>query len=96
MKICHIFTLTGDIEKRISLRLKLFTADLLAKFHENSTLPGGIDSMFESADSLPRKLNQLRPIRSDFHEILRGVSAGKYFQVYGEFFSISAVKVKMW
>ena len=31
----------------------------------------GIGSVFESVDLLPLKLNQLPPVRSDFHEILQ-------------------------
>ena len=58
----------------------------LTTFHENSTLPGEVDSIFKSADSLPQKLNQHPPIRSDFHETLLGVSAGDYIQVYRKFF----------
>ena len=39
---------------------------------------GGVDSIFKSADSLLLKLNQLFPVRSDFHKTLQGASAGKY------------------
>ena len=45
----------------------------LAKFLENLTLPGGLDSIFELADSLPLKLIQLPLVRSGFRETLRGV-----------------------
>ena len=46
----------------------------LEKFHEDSTLPGGVDLIFESAGSMPLKLNQLPPVGSDFHETLGGVN----------------------
>ena len=51
-----------------------------------------IDSIFESADSLPLKLNQLASVTSDFHETLQAVSAGEYVQVFKEFFSITTLK----
>ena len=44
-------------------------------------LPGGADSIFEPADSLPLKLNQLPPVRLDFHEALEGGSAGEHLQI---------------
>ena len=38
--------------------------------------------IFESADSLPLKLNQLSPIRSDFHETLQRGYTAEYLQIH--------------
>ena len=40
-KICHVFTLAVDIEKNYHNYEQI----LLAMFHENLTLPRGIDSI---------------------------------------------------
>ena len=56
----------------------------LVKFHENSALAGRyrqrVDSISESADSVPLKLNQLLPVRSDFHETLQGETTCEYLK----------------
>ena len=70
---------------------------LLTKFHKSLILSGSVDSILakpESADS--EKIDQLAPKTSKSHETLQGRSAGKYLQLYREFFSISTVKVKIW
>ena len=57
-KICHIFTLTVEIEKK-QLTATLYTLKninqqiFLAKSHENLMLPGRVDSIIESADFYP-------------------------------------------
>ena len=56
-KICHIFTSTVDITRKLFIHLK----------HENLTLPVGVDSIFESTP----KIGLTPPlVRSDFHETL--------------------------
>ena len=59
---------------------------LLAKFHENLTLPGGVDSILGARSQQAQKLNLTSGVTSDSQETLQGRSAGKYLQVYGEFF----------
>ena len=75
--------------KKFSLDPKIFSSrsSLLAFIKIRRS--GGVDSIFESADSLPLTLNQLPPVRSDFHETLQGVSAGECLQAFRDFFSIS-------
>ena len=85
MKMCHIFTLTVDIKNPSFGFEDIHQQIFLAEFHENPTLPDRAVSISES-DSLPEKLNQLPPIRSDFHESLQGGSAGKYLQIRGKDF----------
>ena len=46
----------------------------LVQFHENRTLLGVVDSIFESAFSLPLELDELPPVRSNFHGTLEGGS----------------------
>ena len=53
----------------------------LVQFHENLTLPRGVDKIF----SMVLKLNHLPLVRLDFHKTLPGASAGKYLQVQREF-----------
>ena len=44
---------------------------------------GGVDSIIESADSLPLKLNQLLPPGNvDFHETLQTEFTGEYIEFY--------------
>ena len=60
MKIYHIFILILEIENpfcEFDIHQQIF----FAKFHENPTLPERVYSIFESADPLPVKLNQLPP-----------------------------------
>ena len=40
MKICHIFTWTEDIENPFNGFEDIHKLTILAKFHENLTLPG--------------------------------------------------------
>ena len=96
MQICYIFNWTEDIEKTLHTLEDIYQQIFLAKFPENLTLPRKSNSIFEPADSLPLKLNQLHLVRSDFHETLLGVSDGEYLQVCIslEIFSIPTVKVK--
>ena len=54
------------------------------------TLLGEADSIFESADSLLLKLNQLPLVRSDFHETSQNLKCIE------SCFFISAIKVKIW
>ena len=72
MKIYHNFTLAVDIEKDFYTPEDILQQILLAKFHENLTLLGGVNSIL-GADS---KFNQFPTVRSDFHKTLHGVSAG--------------------
>ena len=77
------------------------STDLPGKFSRGLDLTGegrggGVDSIFESAGSLPLKSSQLSPVSSDIDEAVGGVSAGEYLQVYRECFSIPAFKVKIW
>ena len=51
-KIFHVFTLTVDIEKALYTLENIYQQIFRTKFHENLLLPGGVDSMFDSADSL--------------------------------------------
>ena len=70
-----------NIEKTRHALEDIYQQIYLAKFHENSTLPGRVDS--KSADSLSLKLNQLFPVRSDFHKTLKtlqGLFAGEYLK----------------
>ena len=85
--------------KKLYTHAGIYQQILLAKCHKNSTVPGrggGVDSVFESADSFPLKLTQLPAVRSDFHEPRQGPSTGKYLQVCRELFTISTVEVEIW
>ena len=76
MKICHIFIFTEDIENTFIQFEDIHLYIFLAKVHERQTLPGEF-IQFLTAESLPLYLNQLSPVRSDFHETLQGVSTGE-------------------
>ena len=52
MNMCHIFTLTVDIEKTLDELEDIRKQILLAKFHENLTLQGRDDSIFKSAPKI--------------------------------------------
>ena len=68
MKICHIFTLTADIENPFYGSEEIHQAIFFQKFYENPTLSGEIWFNFWVCWLLALKLNQLPPVRSDFHE----------------------------
>ena len=54
---------------------------LLAKFHENPSQLGLVDSIFASPYSLPLKLDRLLPVRSDVHVTLQGGFTDEYLQI---------------
>ena len=59
-KSAVLFLLTMVIEKTFQTLQDIHQQKLLAKFHENLTLPGGgVDSIFGFADSLTLPLNIL-------------------------------------
>ena len=68
--------MTVDIDNLYTLA-GIYQQILRAKFHNNSTLPGGADSIYESTDSFPLKLTQLPAVKLDFHEPWQGASTGK-------------------
>ena len=45
-------------------------------------------SICELADSLPLRLNQIPPVRSNFHETLQGEASGEYLKIHGRDFDI--------
>ena len=59
----------------------LYSIHKSSKFHENLTLlgggGGGADSILEVGSQKTRKLSQLPPVRSDFHETLQGKLSGQ-------------------
>ena len=67
MKISHIsLLLRKNVDKTLYTFENIYQQIFLAKFYENSKLPEGVDSIFESADSLSLKLIKLTLVRSDF------------------------------
>ena len=85
-----MFTLTVDIENHLYGFEDIHQTISLGKFHENLTLlgggGGGGDSLFESTESLPLKLNQIHQVRLNVYETLQGGSADKYLQKHGRNF----------
>ena len=52
MKICPIFTLTGDVDNAFYGFEDIQQQTFLAKFHETLMLPGVVNSIVDSTDSL--------------------------------------------
>ena len=64
MKTSHIFTLTVEIENPLGKNWRLFTSkSSLESFMKIQGYRGGGDSIYESADSLPLKLDKLLLVR---------------------------------
>ena len=59
----------------------MYASRFSSKFHENLALlgggGGGADSILEAGSQKTRKLSQLPPVRSDFHETLQGKLSGQ-------------------
>ena len=57
MNICYIFTLTADIENLFGEFEDIRQLIFLPKFHDNSTLFGGVDSILGAWSQQKLKLN---------------------------------------
>ena len=82
MNICHIFTLTVDVENPYGEFEDVHQQIFFAKSHENPTLPGRVDlnclSLLTSC--VQTLINS--PDRVSFHETLQVEFAGKYRQIH--------------
>ena len=70
-------------------RFAVFTRrSSLQRFVKNPTLPRGFDLIFESVDSLPLKLNQFHPVKSNFIKLCKEDLPIKIFKFIEGIFDI--------
>ena len=82
MKICHVFTLTVDIKNPLCEFEDIYWQIFLPEFHENLTLPGGVDSILRARSQKNYKFNQLPPLALDSDETLEGKSTCECLQIH--------------